>query len=82
MPGSLQPIGPGDSPAGVGLRAAGSPVDEHTYDVLQALTSKLHAIEAYQVYVDDDETGLFEELLVDEWRHAERLVEELRTCLA
>ena len=30
-----------------------SPVDDVTYDLLQALTSKLEAIEAYQMYADD-----------------------------
>ena len=31
-----------------------SPVDDATYDLLQALTSKLEAIEAYQMYAEDD----------------------------
>ena len=30
-----------------------SPVDDITYDLLQALTSKLEAIEAYRMYADD-----------------------------
>jgi DNA-binding MarR family transcriptional regulator len=59
-----------------------SPVDDRTYNVLQALTSKLEAIEAYQVYQEDDDSGLFEELIEDERRQASRLLDELRGLLA
>ncbi len=60
-----------------------SPVDDRTYDLLQALTSKLEAIEAYEMYAQDDEDGgIFDELLDDERRHAERLLEALREALA
>ncbi len=60
-----------------------SPVDDRTYDLLQALTSKLEAIEAYEMYAQDDEDGgIFAELLNDERRHAERLLEALREALA
>lgn len=61
-----------------------SPVDDQTYDLMQALTSKLEAIEAYQMYLDDTEgetRQLFEELLSDEQRHAERLMEALRRVM-
>lgn len=61
---------------------AASPVDDQTYNVLQALTSKLEAIDAYARYAQDDPTGLFSELIEDERRHAEQLLGELRTCLA
>lgn len=60
---------------------AGSPVDDHTYNVLQALTSSLEALEAYEVYQEDDEGDLFIELQQDEQRRAERLLAELRTLL-
>jgi hypothetical protein len=59
-----------------------SPVDDRTYNVLQALASTLEAIEAYELYTEDDDSGLFEDLLGDERQHAERLVEELRSCLS
>ena len=59
-----------------------SPVDDPTYNLLQALTSKLEAIEAYETYADQDEDGVFEELIEDERRHAERLYEALRTRIA
>jgi hypothetical protein len=51
-------------------------VDDATYDLLQALTSKLEAIEAYEQYVLDGN-----ELLDDERRHATRLVGALRERL-
>ena len=58
-----------------------SPVDDATYNLLQALTSKLEAIEAYQMYAEQDDEGVFEELMQDERRHAERLYEALRRRL-
>ena len=60
-----------------------SPVDDATYDLLQALTSKLEAIEAYQMYAQDDGVrDLFERLGRDEMEHAEALLEALRERLA
>jgi hypothetical protein len=44
-------------------RAGGAPVDNLTYDLLQTLTSKLEAIEAYGKYLNDadgDTRQLFE----------------------
>ena len=57
---------------------ADSPVDDATYNLLQALTSKLEAIEAYEMYAEQDDEGVFSELLEDERRHAERLLQSLR----
>lgn len=65
----------------IGSSVTGSPVDDHTYNVLQALTSSLEALEAYEVYQEDDEGDLFVELAQDEQRRAERLLAELRTIL-
>jgi rubrerythrin len=60
-----------------------SPVDDATYDLLQALTSKLEAIEAYQMYAEDEEVReLFERLGRDEVAHAEALLAALRERLA
>ena len=56
---------------------AESIVDDATYDLLQALTSKLEAIQAYQRYVRDDDSGLFSELIRDEQGHARRLLDAL-----
>jgi hypothetical protein len=59
-----------------------SPVDDRTYNLLQALTSTLEAIDAYELYASEDgQAALFEELLVNERRHAEILVDELRSSL-
>jgi rubrerythrin len=55
-----------------------SPVDDATYNLLQALTSKLEAIEAYEIYAQDDTDGLFEQLLAEERDHADRLLQALR----
>ena len=55
-----------------------SPVDDQTYNLLQALTSKLEAIEAYEMYAEQDEDGVFEELMRDERNHAEKLYQTLR----
>lgn len=56
-------------------------VDDATYDLLQALASKLEAIEAYEQYVLDGNEGIFSELLEDERRHATLLVGALRDRL-
>jgi hypothetical protein len=58
-----------------------SPVSDVTYDLMQALTSKLEAIEAYEMYRDDADghvRQLFEDLLVEDRRQAERLLGALR----
>ena len=55
-----------------------SPVDNPTYDLMQALVSKLEAIEAYGRYAKDEGGELFNELLEDERAHAERLLEALK----
>lgn len=60
---------------------AQSPVDDATYNLMQALTSKLEAIEAYEKYRQDGDTEdrqLFEDLLREERQHAERLLGALR----
>ena len=68
-------------------RSAGdirSPIDDQLYDLLQALTSKCEAIEAYAKYEEDadgEAKQLFQELARDDTAHAERLVEALRTRL-
>jgi rubrerythrin len=64
-----------------GTATADSPVDDPTYNLLQALTSKLEAIEAYDMYSQQDDSGLFTELASDERRHAERLMSALKDRL-
>jgi len=61
-----------------------SPIDDEVYDLLQALTSKCEAIEAYAKYEDDatgDAKQLFQQLAQDDVRHAEQLLETLRNKL-
>jgi hypothetical protein len=60
-----------------------SPVDDATYDLLQALTSKLEAIEAYELYAEDEDVReVFERLGRDEVEHANILLGALRERLA
>ena len=61
-----------------------SPIDDQLYDLLQAITSKCEVIEAYAKYEEDAEgeaKALFQELARDDTRHAERLLDALRTRL-
>jgi hypothetical protein len=67
--------------SGAGTSVADSPVDDATYNVLQALTSKLEAIEAYELYAEQDDEGVFTELLEDERQHADRLLQALKKRL-
>ena len=64
-----------------GTSVMDSPVDDATYNVLQALTSKLEAIEAYELYAEQDDEGVFTELLEDERQHADRLLQALKKRL-
>ena len=59
-----------------------SPVDDLTYDLLMALSSKLEAIDTYRIYAEDGKPGLWQELAQDERKHADRLLAELRGRLA
>jgi len=60
----------------------GDVVDDLTFDLLQALTSKLEVIDAYREYAGHDPSGLFQTMLADEIRHAEILIDALRGRLA
>jgi rubrerythrin len=68
-------------------RSAGdirSPIDDDLYDLLQALTSKCEAIEAYAKYEEDadgEAKQLFQELARQDTAHAERLLEALKNRL-
>lgn len=69
-------------------RAAGStmesPVDDATYNLLQTLTSKLEAIDAYRTYEEDaegDDAALFREFAEQDRQNAERLVEIVKQRL-
>ena len=59
-----------------------SPVDDETYDLLMALASKLEAIDTYRKYSGDGRNdALWQRLAEDDRRHADLLLDELRTCL-
>ena len=59
-----------------------SPIDDETYNLLMALTSKLEAIDVYQVYAEDGNAGLWHELATEERRQADRLLGELKQRFA
>ena len=54
-----------------------SPVDDATYNLLMALSSKLEAIDTYRKYASDG-TDLWSRLAQDDRRHADMLLDELR----
>ncbi len=57
-----------------------SPVDNQTYNLLQILTSKLEAIEAYSVYeedLDDDALQVVQQIANDDRNHAQQLLRVL-----
>jgi hypothetical protein len=61
-----------------------NPIDDQLYDLLQALVSKCEALEAYAKYeqdADEQSAELFRQLGADDARHAEQLLEALRTRL-
>ena len=56
-------------------------VTDVTYDLMQALTSKLEAIESNELYREDADgrvRELFDDLLNEDRRQAERLLQALR----
>jgi hypothetical protein len=57
------------------------PVDNATYNLLQAATSACEAIEAYRKYAKDGDQQLFESMAQDQWRHAEQLIDALHQRL-
>ena len=61
-----------------------SPVEDQVYDLLQTLTSKCEAIETYAKY-EEDATGevkqAFQDMAADDIKHAERLLQLLKTQL-
>jgi hypothetical protein len=65
--------------------ATGSPVDNLTYNLLQTLTSKLEAIEAYGKYMQDangDSRQFFEDCLHAEHQSVETLLQILKQRFA
>lgn len=61
-----------------------NPIDDQLYDLLQALTSKCEAIEAYAKYeqdADGDTRQLLQRLGRDDAEHARQLLDALRQRL-
>ena len=61
------------------------PVDNNTYNLLQIVTSKLEAVEAYQRYLkdaDDQTRSFLEECLRSDRQTVRQALELLRTSLA
>ena len=61
-----------------------SPVDDATYNLLQTLTSKLEAIDAYSTYEEDaegDEAQIYRELAQQDRQAAERILEAVKERL-
>jgi hypothetical protein len=57
-----------------------SPVDNQTYNLLQILTSKLEAVEAYNIYdedMDGDAAELMNRIAADDRRHVADLAAAL-----
>ena len=60
------------------------PVDNNTYKLIQMTAAKLESIEVYQKYqkdADQKTRGLLQQLLDEDRRHAERLIDALRQAL-
>ncbi|CAN5486569.1 MAG: hypothetical protein H0V12_00630 [Chloroflexi bacterium] len=60
------------------------PVDDATYDLLQTLTSKLEALDAYRTYLEDadeESSQLFRQMAEQDTQVAQRLLELLRQRL-
>ncbi len=77
-----QPIDRNDTTAGQNDGAPGSsPVDNATYNLLMALTSKLEAIDVYAKYANDGDGDLWARLSADERRDAEELLTQLKQRL-
>ena len=62
-------------------QSGNSIVDNSTYNLLQALVSKLEAIEAYGKYQHDGDAELFGQLEQEERQHAQQLLQALRERL-
>jgi len=59
-----------------------APVDNATYNLLMALTSKLESIEVYEKYAKDGDEDLWVRLGADDRRHADELLTTLKQRLA
>ncbi len=54
------------------------PVDDRTYNLLQVLTSKLEALAAYEIYIEDmdgKDAEALRKIAQDDQQHAETLMQ-------
>ena len=61
-----------------------SPVDNNTYNLLQVLTSKLEALQAYATYekdADERSRGILQELIQQDQQAVDRLMQTIRETL-
>lgn len=58
----------------------GYPVDNRTYNLMQALVSKCEAIDAYRQYAKDPGGELFQKMIQTEWAEARTMLDELKGC--
>jgi rubrerythrin len=57
------------------------PVDDGTYNLMTTLTEKLQALDTYRIYAEDvegPELELYQELIDEDTRHAQRIWEVLK----
>jgi rubrerythrin len=57
------------------------PVDDGTYNLMTTLTEKLQALDTYRIYAEDvegPELELYQELIDQDTRHAQRIWEVLK----
>jgi maltooligosyltrehalose synthase len=61
-----------------------SPVDNNTYNLLQALVSKLEALSAYRTYeqdADEQTKRVFQQLIQEDQQHAQQLLQVVKQQL-
>jgi hypothetical protein len=60
------------------------PIDNNTYNLMQALVSKCESIDAYRKYMNDGDNGsrqLFQQLIDEDFKDAQRILEMLKGVL-
>jgi hypothetical protein len=56
----------------------GYPLDNRTYNLMQALVSKCESIDAYRQYAKDPGGEFFQKMIQHEWDEAQKMFHELR----
>ena len=58
--------------------SSGYPLDNRTYNLMQALVSKCESIDAYRQYAKDQGGEFFQKMIQQEWQEAHQLFNELK----